>query len=135
MAGAEGISRDAFLSHVGKLAEEIVDVPEMGKVLCRELTGKDRAMVLGVLAPSVTEGGKADIGTYQEYLMRFGLIDPADGKPLLDVATAKKAMELGASKVELLCKTIERLSGLDGKAAERAEGNSEGQPSSSPGSV
>ena len=134
MAATEGISRDAFLSHVGKLAEELVDVPGMGKVLCRELTGASRATVLGILAPSVQEGGKADIGLYQEYLMRFGLIDPADGAPLLDLASAKKAMELGASKVEVLCKTIERLSGLDGKAAERAEGNSETPPTSSTGS-
>lgn len=131
---AAALSRDAFLSHVGKLAEEAVEVPGMGRVLCRELTGSLRATVLGILAPSVQEGGKADIGLYQEYLLRFGLIDPADNQPLLDVSTAKKAMELGASKVEVLCKTIERLSGLDGKAVESAEKNSESIPSSEPGS-
>lgn len=134
MAG-EGLSRDAFLSFAGKLAEELVDVEGMGKVLVRELTGAQRALVLGVLAPAVQEGGKADLGLYQEMLLRLGLIDPADGQPLLDIATAKKAMELGASKVEVLCKTIERLSGLDGKAAERAEGNSDVPPTSSTGSV
>jgi len=119
---AELLSRDAFLSFAGQLAEEEVDVPGMGTVLCRELTGADRATVLQILAPSVQEGGRAELGLYQQYLLRFGLID-ADGKPLLDVATAEKAMQLGASKVELLCSTIERLSGLSGKAVESAEKN------------
>lgn len=127
---AAALSREAFLLHVGKLAEETVEVPGMGNVLCRELTGSLRATVLGILAPSVQEGGKADIGLYQEYLLRFGLIDPADNQPLLDVETAKKAMELGASKVEVLCKTIERLSGMDGNAVESAEKNSGSIPSS-----
>jgi len=125
---AELLSRDAFLSFAGQLAEEEVDVPGMGSVLCRELTGADRATVLQILAPSVQEGGRAELGLYQQYLLRFGLYDappPAgDGKPLLDVATAEKAMQLGASKVELLCSTIERLSGLSGKAVESAEKNS-----------
>lgn len=125
-----GLSRDAFLSHAGQLAEELVDVPKLGKVLCRELTGAQRALVLGVLAPAVQEGGRADLGAYQEMLLRLGLIDPADGKPLLDIASAKKAMELGASKVEALCSAIERLSGLSGKAVESAEKNSPGTPSS-----
>jgi len=120
---AELLTRDAFLSFAGQLAEEEVDVPGMGSVLCRELTGADRATVLQILAPSVQEGGRAELGLYQQYLLRFGLID-ADGKPLLDVATAEKAMQLGASKVELLCSTIERLSGLSGKAVESAEKNS-----------
>lgn len=121
MAGL--LSRDAFLSFAGQLAEEEVDVPGMGKVLCRELTGADRATVLQILAPSVQEGGRAELGLYQQYLLRFGLI-AEDGKPLLDVATAEQAMQLGASKVELLCSTIERLSGLSGKAVESAEKNS-----------
>jgi hypothetical protein len=127
-----GLSRDAFLQHVGKLAEELVDVKGMGKVLCRELTGSQRALVLGVLAPAAQEGGgKVDFGLYQEMLLRLGLIDPADGQPLLDLATAKQAMELGASKVEALCSAIERLSGLSGKAPESAEKNSVPTPSSS----
>ena len=119
---AELLSRDAFLSFAGQLAEEEVDVPGMGSVLCRELTGADRATVLQILAPSVQEGGRAELGLYQQYLLRFGLY-AEDGKPLLDVATAEKAMQLGASKVELLCSTIERLSGLSGKAVESAEKN------------
>jgi hypothetical protein len=122
MAGV-ALSRDSFLSFVGQLAEETVDVPGMGLVLCRELTGAQRAQVLQVLAPAVQEGGRADLGAYQEMLLELGLIDPADGKPLLDLATRKEAMKLGASKVELLCSTIERLSGLSGKAPESAEKN------------
>lgn len=129
-----GLSRDAFLSHVGQLAEELVDVPKMGKVLCRELTGAQRAKVLEVMIPAAKEGGSADIGRYQEMLLKLGLIDPNSPpdarQPLLDMETAKKAMELGASKVEALCAAIERLSGLDKSATKRAEGNSEPTPSS-----
>lgn len=127
---ATGLSRDAFLSHVGDLAEELVDVAGVGKVLARELTGAQRAKVLTALAPAA-QGGSPDIAEYQKLLLRLGLIDPADGKPLLDIATAEKAMELGASKVEALCSAVERLSGLSGKAAESAEKNSETTPNSS----
>ena len=121
------LSRDAFLAHVGRLAEELVDVPAMGKVLVRELSGRARAEVLQLLAPAAS-GGKADIGAYQKMLLENGLIDPESPKderrPLLDVTNRDKVMELGASKVEALCKAIERLSGLDAKAAESAEKNS-----------
>lgn len=126
----ETLSRDAFLSFAGKLAEEEVEVAGMGRVLCRELTGADRATVLGILAPAASDGGRVDFGLYQQYLLRFGTVDPADGAPLLDVASAEKAMQLGASKVEALCSAIERLSGLSGKAPESAEKNSPSIPSS-----
>lgn len=129
------IGRDAFLSHAGKVVEEEIDVAGMGLVLCRELTGTQRAKVLEVLAPAVQEGGRADLGRYQQMLLQLGLVDPdspPDARvPLLDMAGAAKAMELGASKVETLCRAIERLSGLDKRAAERAEGNSETTPSDS----
>lgn len=132
---AEALNRDAFLAFAGRLAEETVQVPGMGAVLCRELTGAQRAQVLEVLAPAVQEGGKADLGRYQQMLLQLGLVDPEslpeDRKPLLDVAGSVKAMQLGAGKVEALCSAIERLSGLDKKAAERAEGNSVAAPSSS----
>ena len=137
MAGA-ALSRDAFLAYAGKLAEELVELPGMGAVLCRELTGANRAKVLQVLAPAVQEGGQADLGRYQQMLLQLGLVDPdspeEDRKPLLDFGQSVKAMELGASKVEALCSTIERLSGLDKrpeKAVASAEGNSEPTASSS----
>lgn len=120
---ATGLSRDAFLSHVGQLAEEVIDVAGLGRVLVRELTGAQRARVLTALAPAA-QGAAPDIGEYQKLLLRLGLIDPADGKPLLDLATVEKAMDLGASKVEALCSAVERLSGLSGKAPESAEKNS-----------
>lgn len=123
MADEKGLSRDAFLAHVGELAEELVDVAGLGKVLVRELTGKQRAKVLETLAPAA-QGGKPDIGLYQKTLLQLGLIDPADGQPLLDMASVERAMELGASKVEALCSAVERLSGLSGKAPESAEKNS-----------
>jgi hypothetical protein len=130
-----GLTREAFLAHAGKLVEELVEVPEMGAVLCRELTGAQRAKVLEVLAPAAQEGGRADFGRYQQMLLQLGLVDPdspADARqPLLDMAGAAKAMELGAGKVERLCSAIERLSGLDKRAAERAEGNSVATPSAS----
>lgn len=136
---ASALSRDAFLSHVGKLAEEAVDVEGMGAVLCRELTGSQRAKVLEALAPAVQEGGRADLARYQEMLLENGLIDPASDPekrtPLLDYADVKKAMDgMGASKIERLCGAIERLSGLDAKARERAEKNSETTPNSTTGS-
>lgn len=123
---SQGLSRDSFIAQLGqsKLAEELVDLDGIGKVLCRELTGATRAKLLGVLAPAAS-GAQADFERYQELLLQHGLVDPADGQPLLDVATVKDVMKLGASKVELLCSTIERLSGLDKQAAKRAEGNSE----------
>jgi hypothetical protein len=132
---ARPLGRDAFLAHVGHLAEEAVDVPGMGLVLCRELTGTQRAKVLEVLAPAVQEGGRVDLGRYQQMLLQLGLIDPespADARqPLLDFATSAKAMELGAGKVELLCSTVERLSGLAKAEPVRAEGNSSTDLSSS----
>lgn len=123
MSGDAALSRDAFLSHVGELAEELVDLPGMGKVLAKELTGAKRALVLQAI--TATDGAKADFARYQELLLQHGLVDPTDGQPLLDYAGAKKAMELGASRVEKLCKAIERLSGLDASAAGAAEGNDE----------
>lgn len=127
---SDTLSRDAFLAHVGKLAEELIDVPGLGRVLVRELTGADRAKVLNALAPAAA-GEKPDLGLYQKMLLRFGLIDPNDGQPLLDMATVEKAMQLGASKVEALCSAIERLSGLGSRpASESAEKNSEPMPSS-----
>lgn len=127
MSGA--LSRDAFLSHIGELAEEIVDVSGLGLVKARELTGEARAKVLSALAPGA-QGGKPDLGLYQRLLLQLGLVDPADDQPLLDVKTAEQAMKLGASKVEALCAAVERLSGLGGKAGESAEKNSEPTPSS-----
>lgn len=136
---AAALSKDAFLSHVGKLAEEAVDVEGMGAVLCRELTGAQRAKVLEALAPAVQEGGRADLARYQEMLLENGLIDPASPAeartPLLDYADVKKTMEgMGASKIEQLCGAIERLSGLDAKARDRAEKNSAKIPTSATGS-
>lgn len=129
------LTRDAFLSTVGQLAEEIVHVAGLGRVLCRELTGNERATVLSVLAPAMQAGGHVDLKRYQQMLLEYGLVDPQSPEgsrlPLLDFGSAVKAMELGASKVEKICGTIERLSGLDKTAAQRAEGNSGGTPSSS----
>ncbi len=128
------LSRDAFLSHAGKLAEETLTIDGFGTVICRELSGKSRALVLGVLAPAVQEGGKADLATYQEMLLELGLVDPDspadDRRPLLDLASRSKAMEIGAAIIEKICSTIERLSGLDKRAPESAEKNSAAQASS-----
>lgn len=129
----ELLDRDSFLSFAGQLAEEAVPVPAMGKVLCRELDGSTRALVLTVLAPAAS-GGVADFARYQELLLQHGLCDPnspeGNRTPLLDLVTAKTAMKLGGSKVELLCATVERLSGLSKAAAPSAEGNSDVSPSS-----
>lgn len=135
MTDAQPLTRDAFLGHAGKPRdEETVHVPGMGSVLCRELSGTQRAKVLEVLAPAAS-GGKVDLGRYQQMLLQLGLVDPEsppDGRqPLLDIAGAQKAMELGAGKVQLIVGTIERLSGLDAGAAARAEGNSDSTQSDS----
>lgn len=129
------LSGDQLLAYVGKLDEETVTLDGIGDVLCRELTGSNRARVLSVLTPALQAGGTPDLERYQEMLLQLGLADvasPPDARqPLLDMAGAKKAMGLGAGKIEQLCGTIERLSGLDGKkAAARAEGNSATTPSS-----
>lgn len=126
---SDALSRDAFLSHIGELAEEIVDVPGLGLVKARELTGEARAKVLSALAPAA-QGGKPDLGLYQRLLLQLGLVDPTDDQPLLDVKTAEQAMKLGASKVEALCEAVERLSGLGAKTPESAEKNSEPTPTS-----
>lgn len=133
MSSGTALSREAFLSYVGQLEELELNVAGMGVVLCRELTGAQRAKVLETLAPALQEGGRADLTRYQQMLMQLGLIDPGSPKdarePLLDLAGAIKAMDLGAAKVEAICGAIERLSGLDRRAPERAEGNSEATPS------
>jgi hypothetical protein len=125
MADAEtGISRDAFLSHAGQLAEELVDVPGLGKVLCRELTAGQQLQAQEALIPAMQEDGKPNLARYQQMILQLGLIDPADGKPLLDLAGATRAMELGASKVDALVSAVQRLSAMGAPALETAEKNS-----------
>lgn len=132
---SEGLlSADALLAHAGKLAEDVAELPEAGKVLCRELDGETRALVLTVLSSAAT-GGQVDFKRYQELLLQHGTVDPSspegDRKPLLDIAGAQRAMKLGGAKVAAICETVERLSGLDKGADKRAEGNSVPTDSSS----
>lgn len=128
-ASANGfLSRDDLLKAATLRAEEIVEIPDLGKVLCGEIGGDDRALLIGKQVSDVQQQREYDRVGYEKRLLRAGILDPtsaADARtPLLRPADVDALMKLGAGKVGLLVQTIERLSGLGPDAVARAEGNS-----------
>lgn len=129
-------SKESFLTTGRKLAEEIVDVPGIGRMLVGELSGKERAFVIEAQALAQKDKGDAlDIGTYLTQLLRFGVLDPgspADARTkLFDIGDLSQLLEVGSGKLQALTDAIERLSGLGQKAVASAEGNSAASPSGS----
>lgn len=133
-AASEFVGRDAWLGVGSKLAEDVVDVEGLGKVLVSEITAKVRAEIMTIQSTGLlTETGKSiDHLRHQKTLLLAGVIDPASPEgartPLFKTADIDKVMELGASKVEKIIDAIERLSKL-GRYASSAEGNSATTPS------
>ncbi len=127
VAGNGFLSRDDLLKAASARDEEIVEIPSLGKVLVGEIGGDDRALITSRQASAYQEN-RIDIGSYQKSLLKVGVLDPTsppDARlPLLRPADVDAVMKLGAGKVKLLIDAIERLSGMDVAALQRAEGNS-----------
>ncbi len=128
--------RASFLALIGDLGEETVtlsnSVGKEVKVLVRELTGAERAELITLQAEAYQKGS-LKIREYEQKLMLAGVADPDTPKgarqPLLKGGEGEMLMKLGASKVQMLVSTIERLSGMGAAAMVRAEGNSGLTPS------
>jgi hypothetical protein len=130
----EFVGRDAWLGAGRKLAEAVVDVEGLGKVLVSEITAKVRAEIMTIQSSGLlTDIGKSiDHLRHQKTLLLAGVIDPASPEtartPLFKEGDIDAVMELGASKVEKIIDKIEELSKL-GRHASSAEGNSAPAPS------
>lgn len=135
-AGNGFLSRDDLLKAVSLRAEEIVDVPGLGKVLCGEIGGDVRAALIGKMASDAQGQRDYDRVAYEKRLLLGGILDPSsppDARtPLLRSADADALMKLGAAKVQALVSAVERLSGMGPDAIQRAEGNSGPAGSGSP---
>lgn len=115
------VTREDLLARSGKLKEDFADAPELGSVLCRELTGKARAELIEKQAA----GEGLNLVLYQKSLLLAGLIDsnsPEGARtPLLEEGDADAVMELGAGTLDPILEKIEALSGLGVKGREAAE--------------
>jgi hypothetical protein len=133
-AAPEFVGRDQWLGAGSKLAEDVVAVEGLGKVLVSEITAKVRAEIMTIQSSGLlTEVGKSiDHLRHQKTLLLAGVIDPASPEggrtPLFKEGDIDQVMQLGASKVEQIIDAIERLSKL-GRYATSAEGNSAPTPS------
>ena len=119
-------TRDDFLGAAGNLAEEELDVDGVGTLILSEITGADRAKIIGKSAQAMNDGA-LDLAAYQGSLLLAGVVDPSSPKgarnPLLKEADLGRIMKLGAAKVQEIVDVIERLS-LMGRFSGVAEGNS-----------
>jgi len=124
-------SRDDFLGASGNLAEEELDVDGIGTLVLSEITGADRAKIIGRSAQAMNDG-QIDLGSYQGSLLLAGVVDPSSPKgarnPLLKEGDVGRIMKLGSAKVQDIVDVIERLS-LMGRFTAGVEGNSVKTPS------
>lgn len=125
----EFVGREQWLGVGSKLAEEVVEVEGLGKVLVSEITAKVRAEIMTIQSSGLlTDIGKSiDHLRHQKTLLLAGVIDPASPEgartPLFKEGDIDQVMQLGASKVEKIIDKIEQLSKL-GRHASSAEENS-----------
>jgi hypothetical protein len=125
------VTRETLLSRSGKLREDYVDVDELGRVYCRELSGQARAELIEGQAKS--EG--LDLVGYQKKLLLGGLFDPESPEgartSLLEEGDLDAVMQVGSGSLDLILEKIETLSGLGVKAKENAEKSLGEAPSAS----
>lgn len=133
-AAPEFVGREQWLGAGSKLAEDVVEVEGLGKVLVSEITAKVRAEIMTIQSSGLlTDVGKSiDHLRHQKTLLLAGVVDPSSPEgarvPLFKEGDIDAVMQLGASKVEKIIDAIERLSKL-GRHATSAEGNSATSPS------
>lgn len=131
--GSEFVGREAWLSAGSNLAEAVVEVEGLGKVIVREVTARIRAELMTMQSKGlIAEVGKMiDHLAAQKLLLEHGVVDPASPQgarqPLFKAGDIDQVMSLGASKVEKIIDKIEELSRL-GKYQTSAEGNSAPAP-------
>src|SRR3990167_6296144 len=79
-APTEGLlTRDGLLQKAGDLAEEVLELPRLGKLLLLELTGADRALILQSQAEAYQDK-RVDVIGYQRKILLAGIVDPLSPK-------------------------------------------------------
>lgn len=123
------LDRTGFLNQVGVLREEEKYIDGLGWVLLSEISGLDRAMIVGVQSLGLlAEQRKIDRVAYERALILAGVIDPSspksDRKPLFRPGDMDRVMRLGGQVIAEIVDGIESLSAL-GTYSGAAEGNSD----------
>lgn len=129
-AAEEGpvLGRDGFLAAAGKLAERVLLVDGLGRVLIGELSGADRADIIEKQAVAYQDK-KLAVKSYQRDLLMRGILDPSSPEgartPLFRAADMDQVMRVGGAKIAKIVAAVEELSGLGAAAQKSAEGNSD----------
>lgn len=128
--------RNEILGRSGKLAEREVDADGVTYIV-RELTGLERAAVIGLQAQARING-KVDLEGFTKELLRLGVVDPTSPEgarePAFTDADMDTVMRNGAGFLEKLTEAIEDLSGLGVDAKQAAKdflGGTQSEPSTS----
>lgn len=117
--------RAELLSTSGKRTESEVTVNDVTYIV-RELTGAERARVLGEMAKARLDKN-VNLERYQRMLLLYGVVDPESPEgartPAFTDSDMAAVMENGAGLLDPLLEKIEELSGLsiDEKKAEQME--------------
>lgn len=126
--GKKFLTRDQFLNAAGKLAEKELEVEDVGWVIVSELTGDERAEVIGKQATMLNSKNELDVKSYQRSMLLYGLVDPASAPgnrtKMLRPSDVDRMMRIGGGKLQTILDAIERLSAM-GRHSELAEENSE----------
>lgn len=122
------LTREDILSAANKLKEEETQIEGLGTLLLSEITGSVRADLIAQQATGMmADQKKFDRQSYERTLIQAGVMDPSSppgGRTtLFRMGDMDRVMKLGASKIETIVTTIERLSSM-GESAGVAEGNS-----------
>lgn len=128
------VSRDLWLAQSGKFAEKTITVDGLGKVLIVELSGAARASIQAQQSAGLLGDVKrVDVGAYQRAVLLAGVSDPTSPedarRPMFQQGDMDRVMTIGGGKIAKVVEEIEKLSGLDVGAVQRAEGNSDETPS------
>lgn len=128
------VTRDQWLAQAGRFKEETITVEGLGKLLIVELSGLARAQIQSQQSVGILSDVKrVDAAAYQRAVILAGVADPASPaesrRPMFTAGDMDKVMSIGGGKIARIVEAIEKLSGLDAKAQETAEGNSGATPS------
>lgn len=127
--GPKFLSREDWLNNAGVLKEEEHEVDGFGRLLLSEITGDQRAEIVGHQSVGLlAEQRKIDAKAYQRSLLLAGVVDPStpkgDRKPLFRASDLDRVMKIGGGKIAEIVDVIEKLSAL-GPYSGAAEENSD----------
>ncbi|MFC8494708.1 hypothetical protein ACFUJU_28730 [Streptomyces sp. NPDC057235] len=126
------LTRDQIIA-ADDVQEEVVPVPEWGgEVLIRGMNGTARNAYQSSLVQLGPNGKPQGVNLSNQLakLLARCIVDEG-GQPLFDVGDVKELGAKNGAVLERLGKVARRLSGLQDRAVEDAEGNSEAAPSGS----